>query len=84
MLNQFERAKDWSDLINWLQKVGKALKKCKTIPHRETLSKRLGILFIIILLLAQCLNQTFPNGVHMLTLKIYSFIFKRFQVGVWE
>lgn len=42
MLNQFEKAKDWSDLINWLQKVFKALKKSKYIPLKDVLSKRLG------------------------------------------
>lgn len=68
LLDQFERNKEWADLVNWLNKINEALKTpgLKRIPSEEILAKRLS----------QCLNQTLPNSVHILTLDTYGLIFQ--------
>mmetsp|Transcript_25712 Transcript_25712/g.45106 ORF Transcript_25712/g.45106 Transcript_25712/m.45106 type:complete len:1285 (-) Transcript_25712:1832-5686(-) len=70
LLSNFEKAKDWewSDLIKWLRKVKNALDKHprSCIPEKYTLAKRL----------AQCLNPSLPQGLHLSTLQIYDTILK--------
>eukprot|EP01117_Protostelium_nocturnum_P017404 TRINITY_DN7085_c1_g4_i1.p1 TRINITY_DN7085_c1_g4~~TRINITY_DN7085_c1_g4_i1.p1 ORF type:complete len:1777 (-),score=358.26 TRINITY_DN7085_c1_g4_i1:8-5338(-) len=71
-LEQFEKAKEWADLIKCLQRLGKVLSKYEgfaLIPHKSLLAKRL----------AQCLNPALPSGVHLKTLEIYQQIFSKIQ-----
>ena len=45
LLDQFERNKEWADLVNWLNKINDVLKSggLKKIPSEEILAKRLCI-----------------------------------------
>ena len=70
----FERAREWADLIRYLQGVKKVLEASRynsfpLIPASLTVtfSKRL----------AQCLNPGLPDGVHLNTLAVYALTFKR-------
>jgi len=63
----FERAREWADLSNCLQKVKKDITSYAKlhIPCKKELSKRL----------AQCLNPDL-NVIHSLTLDVYSLVFQ--------
>ena len=75
IVNKFDKnVKEWSDAINWLQKVKKALEKSTNVYAKEILSKRL----------AQCLNQNFPSGVHNVTLEVYELIMRILQDRVMK
>ncbi len=70
VLESFESAKEWPDLIKCLQKLQKVFMKHNNIPIipcKEFLSKRL----------AQCLNTALPSGVHLKTLDIYDSILQK-------
>lgn len=64
----FERAREWADLSNCLQKVKKVIDSNPglPVPNKKDLAKRL----------AQCLNPDL-NVIHQLTLEVYAWIFAR-------
>jgi|APSaa5957512535_1039671.scaffolds.fasta_scaffold408316_2 hypothetical protein len=68
IIDSFERAREWADLSNCLQKVKKMIEQYKglKIPRQRDLAKRL----------AQCLNPEI-NVIHQLTLEIYKEVFER-------
>ncbi|GFE55885.1 hypothetical protein BaOVIS_032890 [Babesia ovis] len=64
ILLQFEKPKEWADLMNCLLKLHKSILQspiCE-IPQKETICKRL----------AQCLNPQLPSGIHVRALEVYS------------
>uniref|UniRef100_A0A7S1KMI6 Dopey N-terminal domain-containing protein n=1 Tax=Percolomonas cosmopolitus TaxID=63605 RepID=A0A7S1KMI6_9EUKA len=73
ILTSFEKSKDWTDVVKYLQKlhrvIQKYLGKCPVLPQSHALSKRL----------AQCLNPNMPHGVHKMTLDIYMCIFSKLK-----
>ena len=64
----FERAREWADLSNCLQKLKKAIDQNPKlhVPLKKDLAKRL----------AQCLNPDL-NVIHLLTIEVYAHIFAR-------
>ncbi|CDW85800.1 n-terminal domain-containing protein [Stylonychia lemnae] len=68
VIDSFERAKEWADLSNCLQKVKKQFDQNQNteIPMKKDLAKRL----------AQCLNPDLAV-IHQLTLEVYGMIFQR-------
>lgn len=73
MLSAFERAREWADLSNCLQKVKKTFMDHPNlpVPQKKELAKRL----------AQCLNPDL-NVIHQLTLEVYDFVFERELVSL--
>lgn len=71
ILQSFEKAQEWADLSNCLQRLNRCISKefCDTpgVPLKETVSKRL----------AQCLNPSLPSGVHIKALETYGGIFEK-------
>ncbi|KAJ1614008.1 Dop1p-like protein [Cryptosporidium canis] len=71
ILQSFEKAQEWADLSNCLQRLNRCISKefCETpgVPLKETVSKRL----------AQCLNPSLPSGVHIKALETYGGIFEK-------
>ncbi|KFG41812.1 Dopey, N-terminal domain-containing protein, partial [Toxoplasma gondii p89] len=83
VLHSFDKAKEWADLNNCLQKLLRvfspptvssfAFSSAPTapffpfIPHKAVVAKRL----------AQCLNPLLPSGVHTRALETYAAIFER-------
>ncbi|POM85314.1 Dopey, N-terminal family protein [Cryptosporidium meleagridis] len=69
ILQSFEKAQEWADLSNCLQRLSRCINKefCDIpgVPLKETISKRL----------AQCLNPSLPSGVHTKALETYGGIF---------
>ncbi|KAL5370029.1 Dop1p-like protein [Cryptosporidium parvum] len=69
ILQSFEKAQEWADLSNCLQRLNRCISKefCDIpgVPLKETISKRL----------AQCLNPSLPSGVHTKALETYGGIF---------
>ncbi|KAJ2806319.1 hypothetical protein H4R20_001732, partial [Coemansia guatemalensis] len=71
-LQSFEYVGEWADVTAFLTKLGRSFEmygRFATVPHKETVSKRL----------AQCLNPALPTGVHQKALGIYDRIFG--QIG---
>uniref|UniRef100_A0A0G4IFE5 Uncharacterized protein n=1 Tax=Chromera velia CCMP2878 TaxID=1169474 RepID=A0A0G4IFE5_9ALVE len=76
VLQAFEKAKEWADLSNCLQKLHKSIQRCRPLapcplPFKEVVAKRL----------AQCLNPSLPSGVHVKTLETYAAIFDLIQAA---
>ncbi|OII71806.1 uncharacterized protein cubi_00613 [Cryptosporidium ubiquitum] len=71
ILQSFEKAQEWADLSNCLQRLNRCISKefCDIpgVPLKETVSKRL----------AQCLNPSLPSGVHTKALEAYGGIFEK-------
>eukprot|EP00667_Euglena_gracilis_P000136 EG_transcript_136 len=72
VLKAFDAAREWPDVMKCIQRLQKALEHKKyerfeAVPEKLTLCKRL----------AQCLNPTLPPGIHLTTLDVYRFIFKK-------
>ncbi|KAH8581856.1 Dop1p family [Cryptosporidium sp. chipmunk genotype I] len=71
ILQSFEKAQEWADLSNCLQRLSRCISKefCDIpgVPLKETVSKRL----------AQCLNPSLPSGVHTKALEAYGGIFEK-------
>ncbi|PFH37119.1 hypothetical protein BESB_035770 [Besnoitia besnoiti] len=83
VLHSFDKAKEWADLNNCLQKLLRVFSPPTTssfafsaaapppffpfIPHKAVVAKRL----------AQCLNPLLPSGVHTRALETYAAIFER-------
>lgn len=70
-LENFEKLNEWTDLANWLQNCARYIEgnPTKYIPERKTLAKRLS----------QCLNESYPIGIHKTTLNIYQTIFEQIK-----
>ncbi|ORM42266.1 Histone acetyltransferase GCN5 [Babesia sp. Xinjiang] len=69
ILLQFEKPKEWADLMNCLLKLHRSIRQspiCE-IPQKETICKRL----------AQCLNPQLPSGIHVRALEVYSSILEK-------
>lgn len=68
MLGSFERAREWADLSNCLQRIKKTFVEHPElpVPLKKDLAKRL----------AQCLNPDL-NVIHSLTLEVYNLVFER-------
>ncbi|EDO05456.1 dopey N-terminal domain containing protein [Babesia bovis T2Bo] len=69
ILLQFEKPKEWADLMNCLIKLHKSILQspiCE-IPQKEIICKRL----------AQCLNPQLPSGIHVRALEVYSSILQK-------
>ncbi len=78
LLKDFEKNKEWADLVNWLTGLNQLLRhtKIKTLPNECILAKRLGKCDVSNRTsIAQCLNQSLPTSVHALALETYSIIF---------
>lgn len=73
MLGSFERAREWADLSNCLQRNKKTFAEHPDlpVPLKKDLAKRL----------AQCLNPDL-NVIHSLTLEVYNLVFERELVSV--
>ncbi|KAK1940346.1 dopey, N-terminal domain containing protein [Babesia divergens] len=69
ILLQFEKPKEWADLMNCLSKLHRSIKQSSIceIPQKETICKRL----------AQCLNPQLPSGIHARALEVYGSILEK-------
>lgn len=71
ILQNFEKAQEWADLSNCLQRLNRCISKefsdVPGVPLKEIVSKRL----------AQCLNPSLPSGVHTKALEAYGGIFEK-------
>ncbi|KAF7457947.1 Dopey, N-terminal domain-containing protein [Cryptosporidium felis] len=71
ILQSFEKAQEWADLSNCLQRLKRCISReyleVPGVPLKETISKRL----------AQCLNPSLPSGVHTKALETYESIFEK-------
>jgi hypothetical protein len=73
-LRDFERVKEWPDLIKALQRLSRTLEKhaqVPTIPHKLLFAKRL----------AQCLNAALPSGVHHKALELLTLVLDRISTA---
>jgi hypothetical protein len=73
-LRDFERVKEWPDLIKALQRLARTLEKHSqfpTIPHKLLFAKRL----------AQCLNVALPSGVHHKALELLTLVMDRISTA---
>jgi hypothetical protein len=69
-LREFERVKEWPDLIQALQRLIRSLERhtqYATIPHKLLFSKRLN----------QCMNASLPSGVHFKALELLTLVLER-------
>jgi hypothetical protein len=76
ILPRFSSAKDWSDLMTIQKQLKENLRKYSTfnmfqLSDKVLLSKRL----------AQSLNPSLPDGLHEITLEVYSMIFENIRVN---
>ncbi|KAK6591004.1 hypothetical protein RS030_111782 [Cryptosporidium xiaoi] len=73
ILQSFEKAQEWADLSNCLQRLHRCISKefygVPGVPLKEIVSKRL----------AQCLNPSLPSGVHTKALETYGAIFEKIE-----
>ncbi|KAH8741038.1 hypothetical protein FG386_002584 [Cryptosporidium ryanae] len=73
ILQSFEKAQEWADLSNCLQRLHRCINKefsgVPGVPLKEIVSKRL----------AQCLNPSLPSGVHTKALETYDAIFEKIE-----
>ncbi|KAJ1636986.1 Dopey, N-terminal-domain-containing protein [Pavlovales sp. CCMP2436] len=80
ILQAFEKAEEWADLIKYLQaracaqccarRLQKVIQRSPDpliVPHKGEVAKRLG----------QCLHADLPAGVHLKTLETYELIFEK-------
>ncbi|KAK1443119.1 dopey-related protein [Babesia gibsoni] len=69
ILLQFEKPKEWADLMNCLIRLHRSIKHSSIceIPQKETICKRL----------AQCLNPQLPSGIHARALEVYGSILEK-------
>jgi hypothetical protein len=73
-LRDFERVKEWPDLIKALQRLSRTLEKhaqFPSIPHKLLFAKRL----------AQCLNAALPSGVHHKALELLTLVLDRISTA---
>lgn len=68
VISSFEKAREWADLSNCLQRVKKTFDQFQNlpVPLKKDLAKRL----------AQCLNPEL-TVIHQLTLEVYDLVFTR-------
>ena len=71
VLQSFDRATDWADFIDLLQRFMVVLRRYPqfpaAVPSLVTVGKRL----------AQCCNPALPSGVHIKALEVYQLLFSR-------
>lgn len=68
-LVSFDKAREWADLITYLQRIIKICGKYPSLPiaDKDLISKRL----------AQCINAALPSGVHLKALEVYEVVLLR-------
>lgn len=68
-LVSFDKAREWADLITYLQRIIKICSKYPSLPitEKDLISKRL----------AQCINSALPSGVHLKALEVYEVVLQR-------
>jgi hypothetical protein len=68
-LVSFDKAREWADLITYLQRLIKICGKYPSLPitDKDLISKRL----------AQCINSALPSGVHLKAVEVYEVLLLR-------
>lgn len=68
-LVSFDKAREWADLITYLQRIIKICCKYPSLPitEKDLISKRL----------AQCINSALPSGVHLKAVEVYEVVLLR-------
>ena len=68
-LVSFDKAREWADLITYLQRIIKICGKYPSLPitEKDLISKRL----------AQCINSALPSGVHLKAVEVYEVVLLR-------